>query len=384
MSTVTVDQLEEDPHPALARLRATTPVAWLDDLEGWIVTKRGLCIEVLTDSGTFTVDDHRFSTRQVIGPSMLSLDGPAHRRHRAPFAAAFRAPQVRESLTDWTSETVRSLVKDIAREGAGDLRSSIASPLAALVMSRVLGLDGVDLVDLLRWNDLMTAAIDEVTVGGEVPDYGREAFDELRQAVEEGIDAGGVLADARDSGGLTLDEVAANVAVMLIGGIVTSDGTISIALRHLLDHPDTLQAVRADSGLITQAVEESMRLEPAAAFVDRYATRQSRLGPAVIEEGDLVRVSISAANRDPEVFDQPDLFDIRRANSEEHLAFARGPHACLGFHVARLEARLAIEAVLQCLPGLRAAVDAPKPKGLIFRAPATVPALWPGDSRSVS
>lgn len=383
MSGVTVDQLKDDPHAALAQLRATGPVSWLGGLEGWIVTRRDLCIEALTDSETFTVDDERFSTRQLIGPSMLSLDGPAHRRHRGSFAPALRARPVRELLGEWVKEQATSLVEEIAADGEGDLRSAVASPLSVMVMSRVLGLDGVEVEEMLAWNDLITAAIDEVTLGGSVPSYGVEAFDELCDAVERSVASDGLLGEAAERGALSLVELAANVAVMLIGGIVTSDGTISIALRHLLDHPESLDALREDPELIGPAVEESMRLEPAAAFVDRYATRQTRLGSAVISEGDLVRISISAANRDPAIFDDPDRFDIRRQGVEEHIAFARGPHACLGFHVARLETRVAIGVILERLPGLRAAADAPSPTGLIFRSPKNVPAVWGGESRSL-
>lgn len=381
MTAVTVELLAEDPHPALARLREDEPVAWLPDLEGWIVTSRARCIEVLTDADSFTVDDERFSTRQVIGPSMLSLDGPEHRRHRLPFAPSFRSESVRELLATWTAARAESLVEGISGDGEGDLRSGVASPLATMVMKRVLGLQDVPISELFAWNERIIHAIDEVTVGRPIPVSGEEAFGELREAVAATVASGGLLGD----GQLTLDEVAANVVVLLIGGIVTSDGTISIALHHLLRHPATLQSVRHDLDLVDKVVEESMRLEPAAAFVDRYATREVELGTASIQKGDLVRVSISGANRDPEAFEDPDRFDIHRPNSGDHIAFARGPHSCLGFHVARLEARAALRAVVQGLVGLRPAPGEPVgPTGLIFRSPATVHAVWDENARILS
>src|SRR6188508_908050 len=95
-AAVTLDQLDRDPYPVLAGLRASEPVSWVPVLGGWLVTSREGCIEVMRDAATFTVDDPRFTTAQVVGPSMLSLDGETHRRHRDPFAVALRAPRVRE------------------------------------------------------------------------------------------------------------------------------------------------------------------------------------------------------------------------------------------------------------------------------------------------
>lgn len=315
---------------------------------------------------------------------MLSLDGSEHNRHRVAFGPAFRSRVVRESLEAWIEELVASQVQDIAPLGQADLRSTVALPLATEVMRRVLGLDA-SVEQLSRWNGSLTAAIDEVTEGGPVPGYGVEAFDELRRTVTDSMKPASLLANARDSGGLDTDEIAANVAVLLIGGIVTADGAISILFRHVLDRPRILDDLLEAPGLIRRAVDESLRLEPAAAFVDRYATCDVELGGRSVSRGDLVRVSISAANRDPAVFEHPDVFDMHRSNLEEHLAFARGPHACLGIHVARLEARIALKAVLEELTDLRhPEFPGPAPKGLIFRAPETVPAIWTGDSGTTS
>jgi cytochrome P450 len=125
-------------------------------------------------------------------------------------------------------------------------------------------------------------------------------------------------------------------------------------------------------------VEEAFRIEPSAAAVDRYATRDVVLGGVAITGGDLVRVSLSAANRDPGIFDEPDRFDLHRENLGKSLTFVRGPHACLGLHLARLEAVAAVGALLDELTGLRAGDLAPI-AGLVFRTPETVEAKWHGD-----
>ncbi len=165
-----------------------------------------------------------------------------------------------------------------------------------------------------------------------------------------------------------------NAAVMLFGGIETTEGMIANAVLHLLDHPDQLALVRDDPALLPRAIEESLRLEPAAAVIDRYATADAELAGSPIKRGDLVRVSIAAANRDPATFPDPDRFDVRRDNAQRHLAFAHGPHVCIGMHLARLEAHTAVARVI-ALPGLRLAQPA-RPRGLVFRKPPELRVRW--------
>lgn len=374
---VTTRELEGDPFPILARARDLSPVAWVPDLESWLVTGRAQCIDALADSQAFTVDDERFSTGRVVGPSMLSLDGDPHRRHRRAFTPPFRSSAVRKRLGPWVRDRVEGLIEEMRDRRRGDLRAMIATPIASLVMQHALGLGEVPVGDVIRWNDEIVAAIDGVTRGGEIAEQGRAAHGELSEALASAMSSSGPLAGLGHDEGLSALEIASNVAVLLIGGVVTTDGTIAIAMRHLLDNPRALRELGADSALLPAVVDESMRLEPAAAFVDRYAKRDIRLGEAWIRGGDLVRISLSAANRDPSWYDEPDRFDPRRDHVDDHITFARGPHACLGIHLARLVTTEAVAAMNEGLPRLRAAPgESDRPSGLIFRAPRTVPAVW--------
>ncbi len=168
-----------------------------------------------------------------------------------------------------------------------------------------------------------------------------------------------------------------NAAVLLFGGIETTEGMIANAVLHLLERPAALAAVRRDPRLLTAAIEESLRLEPAAAVIDRYATQDVVLGEASISAGELVRISIAAASRDPAVFSDPDAFRLDRADGRRHLAFALGPHVCVGVHLARLEARAGLAALLNGLPRLR--LDPSRPaqiRGLVFRKPPELHVLW--------
>lgn len=370
VTAVTIEDLSSDPHRILHRLRESEPVAWVPVLDAWLVTSHEHCTGVMLDPETFTVDDPRFSTQQVIGPSMLSLDGSEHRRHRDPFAPPFRARRIRE-LAATARAKAGELVADFRERGSGDLRSLIAAPLAVTLMAELLDLDGVDAGDILQWYREIVDAVHAVTAGEEVPPSGRRAFAGLGEAVTSGTAGSRFLSPISEKGPLTDDELVSNVAVLLFGGIVTAESSTAIALRYLLDDPDLLQRIAADRSLLAGFVEETLRLEPSAAAVDRYATRDVEIGSARIDCGDLVRVSLSAANRDPLIFSDPDRLDPSRDNSSHNLTFARGPHACLGIHLARLEVTVAIEGLLDGVSGLEAAGLVPV-EGLVFRAPATV------------
>jgi cytochrome P450 len=379
-ASVALAQLEDDPHPVLAQLRAHEPVSWLPALEGWLVTRHDLALRVIRDASTFTVDDPRFSTGRVIGPSMLSLDGDRHARHRAPFAPPFRPRAVRDRFAPAVAEETERLIDALQPAGAAELRRSFAGPLAASTVARALGLERDEVPSVLAWYDAIVAAVTEITAGHGLPAAGQDAFAALRKrliAVIRSGDPSSLLAAVGSDSTLTDEQIVSNAAVLLFGGIETTEGMIANAVLALLRRRDELKRVLGDPGLLNAAIEESLRLEPAAAVVDRYAVADIELDGAGIAAGELVRVSIAAANRDPAVFADPDRFDLERENAGRHLAFAHGPHVCVGVHLARLEARMALAALLARLPGLR--LDPSRPasvRGLVFRKPPALHVVW--------
>ena len=438
-AAVTTAGLDGSPHQLLRTLREQEPVSWLPALGGWLVTSHDLASRVMRDSKLFTVDDPRFSTARVVGPSMLSLDGAAHRRHRDPFTQAFRGAAASAQLESFAVATAGRLVAGIREDGRAELRRSLAGPLAVGVVAELLGLAETEPAVILSWYDAIVSAVTALSAepsrggppvaassAGEMPSpasagstgstsgttgstgstpgttgstttstssstttastgspyqAGRQAFGALRASIEEVIGrrgASSLLAAAAGSGGLSTDEVVSNAAVLMFGGIETTEGMICNAILHLLSDPGQLGLVLADRQLLSGAVEESLRLEPSAAVVDRYATADVPLGAARIRRGDLVIVSIAAANRDPAVFADPDRFDIRRVNARQNLGFARGPHFCPGAQLARTETCAAIEAMLDQLPGVRLDQEQPaSPRGLVFRKPSTLHVRWP-------
>lgn len=391
-AAVTVEALERDPHPVLATLRAREPVSWVPALGGWLVTRHDLALEVMRDPDVYTVQDARFSTGQVLGPSMLSLDGERHARHRAPFSAPFRPQGVRERFGALVSAECERLLGGLAAAGDGgaELRGQFAGPLAAGVLTRALGLEAAEEAVVRGWYERIVDAVNVVTAGGEVPADGIAAYSALAERLEAVLTAGGddSLLAAAATGALTVTELIANAGVLLFGGIETTEAMIVNAALHVLETPEALARVipgeppadaggssgRADREALAACLEESLRLEPAATMIDRYATRDAVLAGVRIGAGELVHISLAGAGRDPAVFAEPDRFVVDPPRARGHLAFAQGPHVCLGVHLARLEARLALAALFERLPGLRLDPDRPASiRGLVFRKP---PALW--------
>ena len=420
-AAITLADLDHGPHPWLAGLRDTEPVSWLPALHGWLVTRHDLAVAVMRDSAAFTVDDPRFSTARVVGPSMLSLDGAAHGRHRTPFTKGFGRAEIHSRLAAFVVAETDRLVAAMRPDGTADLRRALAGPLAVAVVAEALGLSDADPATVLGWYAAIVGSVSALTgepgpgPGGEAARQdqarrdkarvaGAEAFGSLSgrltAVIESASEPPSLLAAAAGARGdaatgpagdaaaetgaddrnqlpmLTTAEVISNAAVIMFGGIETTEGMIGNVILHLLKNPGQLALVREDPDLVPGAVEESLRLEPAAAVVDRYASRDIALGGAQIRAGDLVTVSLAGAGRDPAVFPDPDTFDVRRPNARLNLAFAHGPHFCLGAHLARLEAQAAVRAVLT-LPGLRLDPAHPAaPRGLVFRKPPSLRVRW--------
>jgi cytochrome P450 len=172
-------------------------------------------------------------------------------------------------------------------------------------------------------------------------------------------------------------ELADFVRLLIVAGASTVYRGYGILLYALLTHPDQMDAVRADRALIPQAIEEALRWEQPITTVGRTATRDVKLAGVTIPEGSDVLVELGAANHDPDVWPDPERFDIFRP-SKPHLAFGFGRHRCLGVYLARMELRVMLEATLDTFPNLRfdPAKPAPHMTGLLFRMVTGLPVVW--------
>ena len=250
----TLRELQADPHPLLARLRTAEPVSWLAVRGGWLVTRYDFAVRVLRDPTTFTVDDPRFSTSRVVGASMLSLDGADHTRHREPFAHPFRPAGVQDRFAGFVEAEADRLISAMRPAGSAELRREFAGPLAVAVVTEALGLRDVNVDTVLSWYASIVAAVSEVTAGRPVTAAGADAFARLRAAVTRTLgstDGPSLLREAaRAPDGLSQDEVASNAAVLMFGGIDTTEGMILNAVRHLLGDTGTLPLVRDHADLL--------------------------------------------------------------------------------------------------------------------------------------
>jgi len=365
--------------PLLRRLRAAEPVTWFEELQAWLVTPRPLVQEVLSSHDRFTVEAERNLVRAVLGDHMLSRDGEAHRRQRAPYNPPLRLRPVQENYAQLIEDRAGHLLDSIEALASAELRASYANPLAISVAGGALGLAFGDIGHVAEIYDVFAAKM----VTYDDPDVERTtapARAELDAVVRENIrrmranpDAS-IISTVANAESPELrrsdEEIVANVRVLLFGAIETVTSTILSTTWALLTHPDQLAQAVARPELFASAVSEALRWIPPVGFSERWAAVDTELSGVQIRRGEMLLPSITSANRDPAVFPDPDLYDINRSNVLHHDAFSRGAHHCIGTNLANLEARIGVQRLFERLPGLRQDPDVPStPTGFGFRSP---------------
>jgi hypothetical protein len=384
-AAVTLKDLEHNQHATLHKLRPTEPICWVPVIQAWVITRRDIASEVMRTPEAFTVDHPGFSTGQVVGPSMLSLDGESHQQHRRPFEAHFLRKSVQSRFRAPVGVLIDRLLDGISAKPSAELRRDFAGPIAVETMILALGLENTPVKSVLSWYDTIVEAVTRVSAGEPVSAEGRAAFaalrDHLLPSLERSPETSLLAAASGLSTGLSPDQIISNAAVLLFGGIETTEGMIANAIYYLLENPAFIQKIQNDPELLANVVEETLRLEPAAGVVDRYAVHDVVLSGTLIRKDDLVQISLAGSNRDPAVFPDPDRFDPTRPNLNQHLTWAHGPHVCLGLHLARLECQLALQRLVQRFPNLRFSRSTQdlrdaQPRGLVFRKPQALRVRW--------
>ncbi len=388
-ATTTLDPFRpeamRDPYPVHAALRERG-VVHLEHIDTWVASR-------FADVEAILLDTARFSSRNVGGGStgrardpelaaiqreglatvavLTPADPPRHRWYRQAVSKPFSPRSIAE-LSDSIERIVAGLIDGFADRGRADLVAELARPFPLLVFAELAGVptDDIDLVKQLTDDhvEMIAAAVGQVPrdrqlhLARQNVAFQRYVVDlvDARRA-DSGEDLLTHLIDARLSGfdGRPLDdaELMSMVMTILDGGNETTINLVANGLALLLEHPDQLQALRDDPSLVPGAVEEILRYEAPVQCLFRQATVDVELGGATIPAGARVALLYGAANRDPERFDDPDTFDVRRPDAHRALHFGKGEHFCLGAHLARLEGRIAFEQLLARLPGLRPAGD---------------------------
>jgi cytochrome P450 len=389
--------LVRDPYPRFAELRARGPfyhgrldqAFGLPEMPQIITAKSGeyyvalgyeAVSQVLLDGATFSSAGYGESMGLVMGHSILEMDEPEHRSYRALIQQAFTLKAMEKWEREIVGPIVHRLIDRFADRGRAEIVRELTFPFPIQVIAAMLGLPEKDLPEFHRRAvELISIAFDierGLAASMALRDYFATILAERR--VHPKDDVISVLAHAElDGQRLTDEEVYAFLRLLLPAGAETTYRSSSNLLFGLLTHPDQLDVLRRDRGLMRGAIEEGLRWEAPLTGISRGATRDVEVAGVRIPAGSVVGVCIGAANRDPARFPDPDRFDIRR-DARQHMAFAFGPHTCLGMHLARMETTVALNALLDRLPHLRLDPDAEDVHitGLTFRAPRALPVVF--------
>jgi cytochrome P450 len=380
----------QDPFALYRRLRDHEPVHWSASLGGWVVTRYADVLEIFSRPERFSSDrfrklDPRLASERpavkavasVLGDWLVFRDPPDHTRLRALLQKTF-TPRRLEKSRDRIQETIDELL-DQSAESAGnpgemDFIRDFAFPLPAIVIAGLLGAPPEDIEPIKQWSDRLAAYL-----GGAVD--GRDNFGEAREGLDglvdyfrrllaersraPGDDLMSLMLRAEHEGErLSADEVVSNCVLLLFAGHETTTNLLGNGLHHLLCHPAQERALREAPGLVESAVEELLRYDGPVPATTKIATEDFEWHGASIRRGEMVLPFLSAANRDPRHFDDPDTLDLAR-HPNRHLAFAHGIHFCLGAPLARLEAHLAFETLLRRYPRIEP-LETPRFKPQLF------------------
>ncbi len=388
-------EMRADPHPFYRALRERDPVHRSRPADGWVLTRYADILTVLGDR-TFSSDErnlrryNRYMRRRRLAGvpdayredriTMLRIDPPDHTRLRNLVSKAF-TPRAVEAMRSRIEEIVDQLIAPLSRRRGTELVRDFAAPLPVVVIAEMLGVPSEDQERFRAWSDEIIRTLGDNTLEDERAAH--TAMDELgeyfakiaeQRRAEPRDDLLSALVAAEEQGDrLSAGELFGTLVLLLVAGNETTTKLICNAAVALLRNPEQLELLRAEPKRVAGAVDEFMRYDGPVQLTSRMVLEDRSLGGHRLRRGQQLVLLLAAANRDPEQFEHPDRLIVSRENVR-HLGFSHGTHFCLGAQLARLEAGLALEALITRLPGLRFA-DEPIEWGsnTVLRGPRTLP-----------
>jgi cytochrome P450 len=383
---ISVEQLESDPYPIYKQLRAEEPVCFVDSVGLWLVTRWDDVQHVDKSPDVFSGETEPSTLRRTFGPNLLASEGAYHSRIRGIIYPWFRVGAIGDYPDNVIAPIADELVDGFAERGSCDLVSEFAEPLSARVLKRALGLGFVEEETLRRWFvELATGAANfegdpekqaiADAASTEVNETLAPVVERLEREPDDTLLSSMVHTEVEGER-LTREEIQSNLKVMIVGGLQATTDLIALSMWAILSHPDQLEEVRGDEKLVDRAIEEAARWHAPVGTSTRQTTRDTELGGVKLEQGALVAAVLASANHDERNWSDPERYDIHRREGS-HLAFATGPHLCIGARLARYETRTAWRVLLDRLPGLR--LDPERPiaiSGWEFRSPHHLHVQW--------
>ncbi|NVB41760.1 cytochrome P450 [Pseudenhygromyxa sp. WMMC2535] len=392
------EEFHRDPFPLLAQIRESSPVYWSEETRHWVLTRYDDVSAGLRDASRFS---NQSSETFVVRPDfrehlddlvrMFSMwavmkDNPEHKRLRGLINRAFH-PDSLGDIHARAHETANWLIDRVHDQGEMDFMNDYAFALPAIIFAEILGMDRAELPTFKAWGvhiALSAGRVDDL----DVMLAGQEACRSMAAHLEQVIDdrtkqpkddfVSYLVKEWREGGKLSLEEVIAQLVLLLAGGHTTTQNVMGHGMLALFEQPERLEELAANPEIMKQAVEEIARFTSPAQCPTRIAACDMELRGRQIAKGEGVMPFIAAANRDPEVFENPDRLDFHRAKNP-HLAYGGGIHTCPGAFLARAEIPVAYKVLLERIPGIRRKdPDAPADwnMNLSFRGLTSLPVAW--------